>query len=78
MADAVFSACFLNACNRHCDVVKMANFAPTVNTRGCIFTYDEGIVLRSTYHAVSYTHLDVYKRQAQHTAEIGNIADGFI
>lgn len=50
MADAVFSACFLNACNRHCDVVKMANFAPTVNTRGCIFTYDEGIVLRSTYH----------------------------
>lgn len=50
MADAVFSACFLNACNRHCDIVKMANFAPTVNTRGCIYTYSDGIVLRSTYH----------------------------
>ena len=50
MADAVFTACFLNACNRNCDIVGMANFAPIVNTRGCIFTYPEGIVLRSTYH----------------------------
>lgn len=50
MADAVFTACFLNACNRHCDIVGMANFAPIVNTRGCIFTYPEGIVLRTTYH----------------------------
>ncbi len=50
MADAVFSACFLNACNRHCDIVGMANFAPVVNTRGCIYTHPEGIVLRTTYH----------------------------
>ena len=50
MADAVFSACFLNAMNRHCDVVGMANFAPIVNTRGCIYSHDQGIVLRSTYH----------------------------
>ena len=50
MADAVFSACFLNECNRNCDIVGMANFAPIVNTRGCIYTYKEGIVLRSTYH----------------------------
>lgn len=50
MADAVFTACFLNACNRNCDIVGMANFAPIVNTRGCIYTYPEGIVLRSTYH----------------------------
>ena len=50
MADAVFTACFLNMCGRNCDIVGMANFAPVVNTRGCIFTYDEGIVLRSTYH----------------------------
>lgn len=49
MADAVFSACFLNVCLRNCDIVGMANFAPIVNTRGCIFTYPEGIVLRSTY-----------------------------
>ena len=50
MADAVFSACFLNEMNRNCDIVGMANFAPVVNTRGCIFTYPGGIVLRSTYH----------------------------
>lgn len=50
MADAVFTACFLNTCNRNCDIVGMANFAPIVNTRGCIYTYSEGIVLRSTYH----------------------------
>ena len=50
MADAVFTACFLNMCGRNCDIVGMANFAPVVNTRGCIFTYDKGIVLRSTYH----------------------------
>lgn len=50
MADAVFTACFLNMCNRWCEIVQMANFAPIVNTRGCIFTYEQGIVLRSTYH----------------------------
>lgn len=50
MADAVFTACFLNELNRNCDIVGMANFAPVVNTRGCIFTYPEGIVLRSIYH----------------------------
>ena len=50
MADAVFTACFLNAMHRHCDIVGMANFAPILNTRGCIYSYDDGIVLRSTYH----------------------------
>ncbi len=50
MADAVFSACFLNMINRNCDIVGMANFAPIVNTRGAIFTHDGGIVLRPTYH----------------------------
>lgn len=50
MADAVFSACFLNEMLRNADIVGMAAFAPIVNTRGCIFTYDKGIVLRSTYH----------------------------
>lgn len=50
MADAVFTACFLNELNRNCDLVRMANFAPIVNTRGCIFTHPEGIVLRSTYY----------------------------
>jgi alpha-N-arabinofuranosidase len=50
MADAVFTACFLNMCNRNCDIVGMANFAPVVNTRGCVYTHRDGIVLRSTYH----------------------------
>ncbi|WP_372661162.1 alpha-L-arabinofuranosidase C-terminal domain-containing protein [Cohnella sp.] len=49
MADAVFTACFLNQCHKHCDVVGMANFAPTVNTRGAVFTHQDGIVLRSSY-----------------------------
>ena len=50
MADAVFTACFLNECLRHCRTVGMANFAPLVNARGLIFTHSAGIVLRSTYH----------------------------
>ncbi len=50
MADAVFTACFLNTLNRSCDIVGMANFAPIINTRGCIFTHHDGLVLRSTYH----------------------------
>ncbi len=50
MADAVFTACFLNTLNRNCDIVGMANFAPIINTRGCIYTHHDGIVLRSTYH----------------------------
>ena len=58
MADAVFTACFLNAMNRHCDIVGMANFAPILNTRGCIYSHDDGIVLRSTYHV-----FDLYVNQ---------------
>jgi alpha-N-arabinofuranosidase len=50
MADAVFTACFLNAMNRNCDIVGMANFSPILNTRGCIYSHENGIVLRSTYH----------------------------
>ena len=34
MADALFSASFLNACLRHTEDVGMANIAPIVNTRG--------------------------------------------
>lgn len=50
MADVIFSACFLNMLLRNSDIIGMANFAPIVNTRGCIFTYDGGVVLRGTYH----------------------------
>ncbi len=61
MADAVFSACFLNSCLRHCDVVGMANFSPAVNTVGTIYTHEDGIVLRPTYH--------VFDLFANHTYE---------
>ena len=49
MADAVFSASFLNTCLRGCDIVGMACFSPVVNTRGAIFTHREGLVLRPQY-----------------------------
>ena len=42
MADALFTASFLNACLRHADVVRMANIAPTVNTRGPLFVHPDG------------------------------------
>jgi alpha-N-arabinofuranosidase len=67
MADALFTARFLNACLRHCRALGMANFSPVVNTRGAIFTHEHGIVLRTTYHVfdlyVNYTGsrvLDAY------------------
>ncbi len=50
LADAVFAACFLNQCLKHCNTVGMANFAPVVNTRGAICTHENGLVLRPTYH----------------------------
>lgn len=50
MADAIFAASFLNACIRHGDRVRMANFAPAVNARGPLFVHESGIVKRSTYH----------------------------
>ena len=63
MADAVFTACFLNSCLRHCDVVGMANFSPVVNTTGAIYTHADGIVLRPTYHVfdlfANYTYEEV-------------------
>lgn len=49
MADAIFSASFLNACLRNCDLVKMACFSPVVNTRGAVFTHKDGIVLRPQF-----------------------------
>lgn len=53
MADAVFSAGFLNACLRHSQTVRMANMAPAVNTRGPLFVYPAGLVKRTTFHVLS-------------------------
>jgi len=52
MADAVFSACFLNTCLRHANTVKMANMSPVVNTRGSLFAHKGGIVRRTTFHVL--------------------------
>ena len=68
MADAIFTARFLNACLRHCNSVQMANFSPVVNTRGAIFTHDGGIVKRSTYHV-----FDLYVNDTH-----GKIIDAFV
>lgn len=52
MADAVFSAGFLNACLRHADTVRMANISPTINTRGPLFVHEGGVVKRTTFHVM--------------------------
>ena len=53
VADALFSASFLNACLRHCEDVGMANIAPIINTRGPLYVHPEGIVKRTTFHALA-------------------------
>ncbi|WP_206662949.1 alpha-L-arabinofuranosidase C-terminal domain-containing protein [Anaerobacillus alkaliphilus] len=70
MADDIFTANFLSAMNRNSDIVGMDNFAPILNTRGCIYSHSEGIVLRSTYHVfdlyVNYlgdTIIDVWSEE---------------
>ena len=53
MADALFSASFLNACLRHAEDVGMANIAPIVNTRGPLYVHPKGIVKRTTFHVLA-------------------------
>ncbi len=50
MADAVYTACFLNAFLRNCDVLAIASFSPTVNTTGLVYAHPNGIVKRTTFH----------------------------
>ena len=65
MADAVFSAGFLNTCLRHADSVRMANMAPVVNTRGPLYVHPGGLVKRTTYHVLQmYANL-----LAEHVAD---------
>lgn len=52
MADALFSASFLNTCMRHAQIAHMANMAPVVNSRGPLFVHPEGIVRRTTFHVL--------------------------
>ena len=75
MADAVFTACFLNMLHRHADTVRMATFSPAVNTRGMIFTHENGIVKRSMWHVYRlYTQrmfeqvIDLYANDSEKAA----------
>ena len=52
MADALFSASFLNACLRHSEQVTMATVAPLVNTRGPLFVHPKGLVKRTHFHTM--------------------------
>ena len=49
--DAVAAACNLNIFNNHCDRVRMANIAQTINVlQAMILTDGEKMVLTPTYH----------------------------
>ncbi|NLO84937.1 MAG: alpha-N-arabinofuranosidase [Clostridiales bacterium] len=50
MADAVFTACFLNTLLQNADIVGMANYSPAINTRGLLYVHEQGIVKRTTYY----------------------------
>jgi alpha-L-arabinofuranosidase len=52
MADALFSACFLNSCLRNARHVAMACMAPGVNARGPLHVHPEGLIKRTTYHVM--------------------------
>ena len=70
MADAIFSAGFLNGCIRNADVVSMANLAPLVNGRGPLYADEHGIVRRTTFHAMHlYSRLlgDEYVESSGHS-----------
>jgi alpha-N-arabinofuranosidase len=73
MADAVFSACFLNSCLRHCDTVKIANMAPVINTRGPLYVYPEGIVKRTTFHVMAMYASHLQPNVADIWADCGSL-----
>lgn len=85
MADALFTASFLNACLRHADDVGMANIAPIVNTRGPLYVHPKGIVKRTTFHVLAmYANLlgdrvvkaDIESGQLVHGERFIQVVDG--
>jgi alpha-L-arabinofuranosidase len=51
MRDAITAACNLNIFNNHCDRVRMANIAQTVNVlQAVVLTNKEKMILTPTYH----------------------------
>ena len=76
MADAIYAAAFLNACVRHGDAVKMACFAPVVNSRGAILVHPGGIVKRTTYH-VFWMYANLMETNVLPvTLKCGELSDG--
>jgi alpha-N-arabinofuranosidase len=74
MADAVFSACFLNTCLRHSDVVDIACISPITNTRGPIFVHPEGIVRRTTFYTMKMYANDLLPYVVPVDAKVGTIS----
>jgi alpha-N-arabinofuranosidase len=52
LADALAVATYLNSFIRHCNTVKIANYAQLVNVIAPIFTSKEGLFLQSIYHPI--------------------------
>ena len=76
MADALFSASFLNACLRHAEDVGMANIAPIVNTRGPIYVHPKGIVKRTTFHTLAMYANQLEDRVGKLDLEAGKLMHG--
>lgn len=52
LVDALTCAGFLNAMQRHCRVVGLANFAQTINVVGALVVTDDAVVRESVYWAL--------------------------
>jgi len=76
MADALFSASFLNACLRHAEDVGMANIAPIVNTRGPLFVHPTGIVRRTHFHTMAMYVNALEARVGQLDLQAGHLRHG--
>jgi alpha-N-arabinofuranosidase len=76
MADALFSASFLNACLRHAEDVGMANIAPIVNTRGPLYVHRDGIVRRTTFHTLAMYANELKGRIGQLDLQAGMLVHG--
>lgn len=76
MADALFTASFLNACLRHCEDVGMANVAPIVNTRGPLYVHPGGVVKRSTFHVLAMYATLLESHVAETTVEASPYGGG--
>jgi alpha-N-arabinofuranosidase len=76
MADALFSASFLNACLRNAEDVAMANIAPIVNTRGPLYVHPRGIVRRTTFHTLAMYANELEGRVGRVSLETGMLVQG--